>query len=236
MNSRFAQGLRVKGIDLSSRQLQQFHTYYQKLIEWNQKMNLTAITKEEEVYVKHFYDSLTPAFFYSFQDALSICDVGAGAGFPSLPLKICYPHLQVVIVDSLEKRISFLKRLIEALGLKQVSVYHLRAEEFARESSQRASFDVVTARAVAKLSVLSEYCLPLVREGGRFLAMKGSDIEEELQQARRAIKRLGGTVNTVHSFYLPSNMDKRNIVCIEKTSKTPDRYPRKPGKPNKQPL
>lgn len=236
MEPSFEQLLQEKGIDLSPWQLQQFHTYYQNLIEWNQKMNLTAITDEEEVYLKHFYDSLTPGFFCPFSDSLSICDVGAGAGFPSLPLKICFPNIQVTIIDSLKKRVSFLQSLIQTLELDQVSVYHARAEEFARKPVYRASFDIVTARAVARLSVLSEYCLPLVREGGRFLAMKGSDLDDELQQSKRAIGMLGGTVETVHSLHLPGGTDKRQIVCIGKTSKTPDAYPRKSGKPNKQPL
>lgn len=232
----FEQLLQEKGIYLSPWQRQQFHTYYQQLIAWNQKMNLTTIREEEAVYIKHFYDSLTLAFYHHFQDSHAICDVGAGAGFPSLPLKICFPHLQVTIIDTQEKRCSFLRSLREDLQLHDVWIYHARAEAFSREADHRETFDVVTARAVAKLSVLSEYCLPLVREGGRFLAMKGSDIELELQQSRQAMAKLGGTVADLHAFFLPGDAAKRHIVEIEKTAKTPNAFPRKPGKPGKQPL
>ncbi|HET7580534.1 MAG TPA: 16S rRNA (guanine(527)-N(7))-methyltransferase RsmG [Bacillales bacterium] len=236
MEQRFQELLREKGIELSSPQLQQFHTYYEQLIEWNEKINLTAITDREAVYFKHFYDSLTPSFFYDFSRPLSLCDVGAGAGFPSLPLKICFPDLKVTIVDSLNKRIHFLTSLIDALGLKNVEVHHARAELFAKKSEFRESFDVVTARAVAKLPVLCEYCLPLARTGGDFLAMKGASIQPELEESERAIELLGGQLESVESLLIPGEMSKRHIVRISKQAGTPASYPRKPGTPNKRPL
>lgn len=235
MEQHFYALLKEKGINLSPQQLQQFHTYYEQLIEWNQKMNLTAITDKETVFLKHFYDSLTLSFFYDFSGPLTVCDVGAGAGFPSLPLKICFPEIKVTIVDSLNKRIHFLKSLTAKLELEDVSVYHARAEEFGRQEF-RESFDVVTARAVAKLPTLCEYCLPLVRTGGDFLAMKGASIQPELQESERAVKLLGGVIDSVESFTVPGEKSKRHIIRISKQNNTPDTYPRKAGIPNKRPL
>lgn len=235
MEQHFHALLKEKGINLSPQQLQQFHTYYEQLIEWNQKMNLTAITDKETVFLKHFYDSLTLSFFYDFSGPLTVCDVGSGAGFPSLPLKICFPEIKVTIVDSLNKRIHFLKSLTAKLELEDVSVYHARAEEFGRQEF-RESFDVVTARAVAKLPTLCEYCLPLVRTGGDFLAMKGASIQPELQESEHAVKLLGGVIDSVESFTVPGEKSKRHIIRISKQNNTPDTYPRKAGIPNKRPL
>ncbi|HEX6922756.1 MAG TPA: 16S rRNA (guanine(527)-N(7))-methyltransferase RsmG [Bacillales bacterium] len=236
MEQRFQDLLGEKGIHLSSRQLKQFDTYYRLLIEWNEKVNLTAITDREAVYLKHFYDSVSLAFFYDFSRPISVCDVGAGAGFPALPLKICFPEIKVTIVDSLNKRIHFLSSLIEKLDLENVEVHHSRAEVFGKDPAFRESFDVVTARAVAKLPVLSEYCLPLVRPGGDFLAMKGASVESELQQSGQAFKLLGGNFIGVESLIIPGEKGKRHIIHVSKQSKTPDTYPRKPGTPNKRPL
>jgi len=173
----FKEALENKGISLSPRQLEQFAQYFKVLVEWNEKMNLTAITELEEVYLKHFYDSLTVAFTHDFSnEAVSICDVGSGAGFPSIPLKIVYPDLQVTIVDSLNKRITFLKELTTQLALEDVFLYHDRAEVFGKNKQFRESFDYVTARAVARLNVLSELCLPLAKKHGYFLAMKASTL------------------------------------------------------------
>ncbi|WP_010197879.1 16S rRNA (guanine(527)-N(7))-methyltransferase RsmG [Bacillus sp. m3-13] len=228
--------LEEKGISLSSQQLSQFDTYYKLLVEWNEKMNLTAITDEEEVYLKHFYDSITASFYVDLNQELSLCDVGAGAGFPSIPLKICFPNLKVTIVDSLNKRITFLQNLANELGLKNVHFVHDRAETFGKNADYREKFDLVTARAVARLSVLSELCLPLVKEGGMFVPMKAAAASDELEKGKKALQILGGKLEKVHSFSLPLEESERNILIINKIKSTPKKYPRKPGTPNKQPL
>jgi 16S rRNA (guanine527-N7)-methyltransferase len=232
----FEQLLGEKGIVLSSHQLEQFEQYYETLVEWNEKMNLTAITDKQEVYLKHFYDSITAAFYFDFTKSLSICDVGAGAGFPSIPIKICFPHLKITIVDSLQKRIGFLDHLTKVLQLDHVSLYHDRAETFGRKPEMREGFDIVTARAVARLSVLSELCLPLVKIGGTFIAMKAAAIQEEYEHGKKAIEVLGGKVIDIKNFRLPNEGSERNIMLIQKVRSTPKKYPRKPGTPNKTPI
>ncbi|WP_343311184.1 16S rRNA (guanine(527)-N(7))-methyltransferase RsmG [Bacillus atrophaeus] len=232
----FTSGLAEKGISLSSRQLEQFELYYEMLVEWNEKINLTSITEKKEVYLKHFYDSITAAFYVDFKQVNTICDVGAGAGFPSLPIKICFPHLQVSIVDSLNKRITFLEKLAEALQLENTSFYHDRAETFGQRQDLRESYDIVTARAVARLSVLSELCLPLVKKNGLFVALKAASAEEELKAGKKAIATLGGELEQVHSFKLPLEESDRNIIVMRKKKNTPKKYPRKPGTPNKSPI
>jgi 16S rRNA (guanine527-N7)-methyltransferase len=232
----FRQLLAEKGIELTDKQMEQFHLYFQLLVEWNEKMNLTAITVEKDVYLKHFYDSISLAFFEDFAQDKALCDVGAGAGFPSIPLKIVFPSLNVTIVDSLNKRIGFLTELVSALGLEQVSLYHDRAETFGQQDAFRGAFDYVTARAVARLNVLSELCLPLVKKEGFFLALKAAKSEEELIEAKKAIAILGGKFSKEISFELPVTADERHIVVIQKKKETPKKYPRKPGLPNKQPI
>ncbi|WP_338672347.1 16S rRNA (guanine(527)-N(7))-methyltransferase RsmG [Listeria seeligeri] len=232
----FSNALAEKGIELSEVQLKQFRDYFEMLVEWNEKMNLTAITEEKEVYLKHFYDSISAAFYVDFNDFHSICDVGAGAGFPSIPIKICFPHLEVSIVDSLKKRMTFLGALAEKLALTNVHFYHDRAETFGQNKAHREKYDLVTARAVARMSVLSELCLPLVKKGGSFLVMKAAQAEQELQTAEKAIKVLGGKVVNHFSFSLPIEESERNIYVIAKTKETPNKYPRKPGTPNKLPI
>jgi len=232
----FALQLKEKGIELSSFQLQQFETYYELLVEWNEKMNLTAITEKEDVYLKHFYDSVSAAFYFDFTKPYKICDVGAGAGFPSIPLKICFPNLQVSIVDSLNKRISFLEHLATSLQLKNTTFYHDRAETFAQKVDQREGYDIVMARAVARMSVLSELCLPLVKPGGTFIAMKAASAGEEMDIGKKAISAMGGKLDQVHPFLLPEENSERNIIIIQKVKQTPRKYPRKPGTPNKMPI
>ena len=229
------QQLSTHGIELSNKQQQQFQTYYQMLVEWNEKMNLTSMTEEHEVYLKHFYDSIATSFYTDLTKELTICDVGAGAGFPSIPLKIIFPNLKVTIVDSLNKRIHFLNQLAEALELDNVSFVHDRAETYGK-GDYRASYDIVTARAVARLSVLSELCLPLVKKGGHFIALKSSKGEEELEEARFGIGVLGGKVLDTISYELPEDAGERQMIIIDKRSQTPKKYPRKPGTPNKSPL
>ncbi|EEE49362.1 16S rRNA (guanine(527)-N(7))-methyltransferase RsmG [Staphylococcus capitis] len=230
-----SKNLSEHGIELSETQKEQFQTYYQLLVEWNEKMNLTSITEEHDVYLKHFFDSITPSFYYDFDGELCICDVGAGAGFPSIPLKIVFPELKVTIVDSLNKRIQFLNHLAAELGLQDVSFVHDRAESYGK-GAYRESYDIVTARAVARLTVLSELCLPLVKKGGQFIALKSSKGEEELQEANFAINILGGNVKETFSFELPEDAGERQMIVIDKRRQTSKKYPRKPGTPNKSPL
>lgn len=232
----FQEKLKEKGIILTSFQLEQFERYYEMLVDWNERMNLTAITDREEVYLKHFYDSISAAFYYDFRKEWSVCDVGAGAGFPSIPLKIVFPSLKITIVDSLKKRITFLEELAKTLKLENTSFYHDRAESFGQKKEHREHYDVVTARAVARMSVLSELCLPLVKENGAFLAMKAAHAQEELRAAEKAISTLGGKIKEIGSFLLPYEQSERNIIWIEKVKQTPKKYPRKPGVPNKMPL
>jgi 16S rRNA (guanine527-N7)-methyltransferase len=221
---------------LSEKQLEQFERYYKELVEWNEKMNLTAITDREQVYLKHFYDSLTLAFHMDAASVGAMADIGAGAGFPSFPVKIAYPHLQLTIVDSLNKRIHFLEHLAEALGLEQITCIHARAEEAGRKPELRDRFDLVSARAVARLNVLNELCLPFVKSGGIFAAMKGSQSAEELDEAKASIRLLNAKLEKVHTFELPVEHSERNIVLLRKLSATPAKYPRKPGTPAKEPI
>ncbi|WP_048000785.1 16S rRNA (guanine(527)-N(7))-methyltransferase RsmG [Lactiplantibacillus herbarum] len=235
----FKQALAEHGIMLTDQQLSQFATYFKLLVATNEQFNLTTITAEPEVYLKHFYDSITPAFYVpALRDQpLTICDVGAGAGFPSLPLKIVFPQLQVTIVDSLNKRINFLNTLVQELGLSGVRTFHDRAETFAGKSSEhRESYDLVTARAVARLSVLSELCLPLVKVGGQMVALKAANASTETAEGDYAVHLLGGTIVKDEAFTLPVTDDPRHMIVIDKQQPSPKRYPRKPGTPAKQPL
>jgi 16S rRNA (guanine527-N7)-methyltransferase len=228
--------LAEKGIELSQRQMEQYETYYQMLFEWNEKMNLTAITEKPDVYLKHFYDSVSAAFYFDFNKPLDLCDVGAGAGFPSIPIKIAFPEIRVTIVDSLNKRITFLEQLSKELGLEGTTFIHDRAETFGQNPAYREKYQVVMARAVARMSVLSELCLPLAKVGGTFIAMKGNQAGEELQAGEKAISVLGGKLESSHSFTLPVEKSERNILIINKQKPTPKKYPRKPGTPNKTPI
>lgn len=232
----FLNALKEKGIVLNTRQIEQFDTYYHLLVEWNEKMNLTAITDREEVYLKHFYDSISMAFYVDLTESITLCDVGAGAGFPSIPLKICFPNLNVTIVDSLNKRITFLNHLAEQLELDGVQFVHDRAETFGQNPKYREQFDLVTARAVARLSVLSELCLPLVKRGGQFVSMKGAAAENEYEDAKGAIRQLGGILKEEYAFSLPQEESDRHIFVFYKKRATPKKFPRKPGTPNKSPL
>ncbi|KYG89815.1 16S rRNA methyltransferase G [[Bacillus] sp. KCTC 13219] len=232
----FIEALKAKGIELTAAQIAQFKKYFELLVEWNEKMNLTAITDLEGVYLKHFYDSISASFYFDFTKVTSVCDVGAGAGFPSLPIKICFPHLKITIVDSLNKRITFLNHLSEELHLENVEFVHARAEEFGQNAKYREKFDVVTARAVARLSVLSELCVPLVKEGGQFVALKAAAGKQELADAKKAITTLGITLKEEFLFELPVEESERTLYIFNKVKSTPKKYPRKPGVPNKTPI
>ncbi|RSJ59903.1 Ribosomal RNA small subunit methyltransferase G [Streptococcus gordonii] len=232
----FYQLLSQKGIELDDRQKDQFERYFELLVEWNEKINLTAITEKNEVYLKHFYDSIAPVLQGLIDNQeLKLLDIGAGAGFPSLPMKIICPQLDVTIIDSLNKRINFLKLLAGELGLDKVHFYHGRAEDLAQDKAFRAQFDLVTARAVARMQVLSELTIPYLKVGGKLLALKASNAPEELDEAKNALNLLFSKVQDNLSYALP-NGDPRFITVVEKKKETPNKYPRKAGMPNKRPL
>lgn len=224
------------GIFLREEQFAQFTRYYELLVEWNEKMNLTAITEPHDVAVKHMIDSLTAYDAELFLDSVSVIDVGTGAGFPGLPLKIAYPHIKLTLMDSLKKRVGFLQTVVDELGLRDVACVHARAEEGARNPQYREAFDLAVSRAVARLPVLAEYCLPFVKVGGHFLALKGKDYEAEMEEAAKAAKILGGKAPTARRVTLPELDDVHAVVTIEKFTKTSKTYPRKAGTPAKKPL
>ena len=225
-----------QNINLTDQQKFQFERYFELLVEWNQKINLTAITEKEEVYLKHFYDSIAPILQGLIENQeIKLLDIGAGAGFPSLPMKILYPQLDVTIIDSLNKRINFLQLLAEELDIEGVHFYHGRAEDFAQDKHFRAHFDIVTARAVARMQVLSELTIPYLKVGGKLLALKASNAPEELTEAKNALNLLFSKVEDNISYTLP-NGDPRYITIVEKKKETPNKYPRKAGMPNKRPL
>lgn len=223
------------GINLTSEQLDQFKKYMELLLEYNGKINLTAITDKNEILIKHFLDSITLLCAEKAGAGMSVIDIGAGAGFPSLPLKIVRPDLKITMMDSLNKRINFLNCVISALGLTEIEAVHQRAEEGGR-GKMREAFDIAAARAVADLAVLSEYALPFVKVGGYFIAMKGTAPEEEINGAKAAIKTLGGKIENVMDIHIDEGGLNHTLVVIKKLEKTPSKYPRKAGKPAKEPI
>lgn len=231
-----AGGAEELGVRLSSKQLEEFTAYYRLLVEGNKTVNLTAIVDEHEAAVKHFIDSLTCIRAVQIDSGMKLVDIGAGAGFPGIPLKICLPGLFVVLVEAQEKKVKFIARVISELGLKNIYAVHARAEEIGRDPEYRETADLVVARAVAGINMLAEYCLPVVRVGGAFLAMKGPGAGEEVARAKRAIGVMGGEVLKTVSLRLPFTGDERSLVVVKKVNKTPDKYPRRPGVPGKKPL
>jgi 16S rRNA (guanine527-N7)-methyltransferase len=225
--------LEKNGIDLSGQKLAQFCLYGDLLLEWNQKVNLTRIVDPQEVILKHFVDSLSIS---KYLEGLKIADIGTGAGFPGIPLKIVQPDLKLYLVDSLKKRLDFLREVVLRLGLNEVEIIHTRVEEMGRNRRYRAGFDIVTSRAVARLPILLEYAVPLLKVKGIFIAMKGSKADNELAEAKAALVKLGAEVVKVEKFSLGAEAEHRSIVIIQKISITPDEYPRKPGIPSKYPL
>lgn len=234
MEQTFKEKMEKKCPEITQLQQEQFEKYKDLLLEWNEKINLTAITDEDDIILKHFIDSMT--ILKHIDNNSSIVDVGTGAGFPGIPVKITNPSLNVTLVDSLNKRLLFLGDVINQLNLKRIKTVHSRAEEFGQNKLYREKFDVATSRAVANLSVLVEYLLPLVKIGGKCICMKGSEIEEELKNSKQAINILGGEIEKVEEFTLPGSDIKRNIIIIKKIKQTPKAYPRNPGTPSKKPL
>lgn len=222
-------------ISISDKQVNQFIKYMDMLLSYNEGFNLTAITDKNEIILKHFVDSITLIQSQKLEEGVSMIDIGAGAGFPSLPVKIVRPDIRVTMLDSLNKRINFLENVIESLDLKDIYAIHLRAEDGGR-TEMRENFDIATARAVANLSVLAEYALPFVKVGGYFLAMKGSAPEEEINAAKPAIRELGGKIEGVMEIAIDNGEINHSIVMIKKIEKTPSKYPRKAGKPVKDPI
>lgn len=224
------------GITFSEVQIHQFLDYYECLVEKNKVMNLTAITEYEEVVLKHFIDSLSIVKAIDMKKCKKVIDIGTGAGFPGIPLKIAFPELELVLLDSLNKRVLFLKETIDKLGLTGITAVHARAEDAARKETYRESFDLCVSRAVANLSSLSEYCLPFVAKGGLFVSYKASDVEEEVKEVKHALYLLGGKMKEKIEFVLPSSDIGRSFIIIEKVKTTPLKYPRKAGLPSKEPL
>ena len=221
-------------IDFSVEQLEKFYRYMELLMEWNEKINLTAIIEPEEIILKHFIDSLT--IYKDLKNAKSFVDVGTGAGFPGIPIAIINNTLKVTLVDSLNKRLIFLQEVIKELNLNNVELVHARAEEFGQNKKYREKFDIATSRAVANLATLSEYLIPLVKINGKCLCMKASDVNEEISQSQKAIELLGGKITNVEEFNLPQSDIGRTIIIIDKIKMTPNKFPRKAGTPSKEPI
>ena len=236
MSKVFKKKLEELNITLTEEQHKQFFRYYELLVEWNTFMNLTGITEYEEVNEKHFVDSLSFVKAIDVDKIETVIDIGTGAGFPGIPLKIAFPHLKVTLLDSLNKRIKFLDTVIEELGLTDISTIHGRAEDFAKKVDYREQYDLCVSRAVANLATLSEYCLPYVKKGGMFVPYKSGEIDDELKQAEKAVKILAGNIKKVEKFELPGTDIKRSFVVINKTGVTAKKYPRKAGLPSKEPL
>lgn len=235
--SHFKEGLSKLNISYSDVKLEEkFSIFYDMLIERNKVMNLTAITEFDEVIEKHFLDSIALGSFIDLTRPCKLIDLGTGAGFPGIPLKILFPQLDIVLVDSLNKRVKFLEEVILTLQLEKISAIHGRAEELAKKVEFREQFDYCVSRAVANLSTLCEYCLPFVKLGGKFCAYKSKDVENEVENAKKAIYLLGGMLSNVHKFQLPDTDYERAFVVIEKREKTAKKYPRKAGMPGKEPL
>lgn len=229
-------GCKELGLNLSEQQVEQFIKFYELLVEWNKVMNLTGITEYEEVISKHFLDSLLLVKAYDMKRADSIIDIGTGAGFPGIPLKIVFPEKKLVLLDSLGKRIKFLNQVVDNLDLQQIELIHARAEDYAKKEEYREQFDLAVSRAVANLASLSEYCIPFVKLGGAFVPYKSGSIEEELKQSEKAVSILGGKRMEYKELLLPDTDITRTFIVIEKVKHTSKKYPRKAGLPTKEPL
>ena len=236
MSQIFESKLNALSITLTEMQKKQFDKFYELLVEWNKVMNLTGITEYEEVNEKHFIDSVSIVKAVDINNVETVIDIGTGAGFPGIPLKIAFPHLKVVLLDSLNKRINFLNTVINELGLTDIKTIHGRAEDYAKQAEYREQFELCVSRAVANLSTLSEYCIPYVKLGGFFVPYKSGEIDEEVLDAKNAMHILGGKLEEVIKFQLPDTEINRSFVKIKTTQNTAKKYPRKAGLPAKEPL
>jgi len=236
MNKLLLEKVNELSISLNEKQIEQFIKFYHLLVEWNKVMNLTGITEYEEVVEKHFIDSLSLVNAIDIYECKNVIDIGTGAGFPGIPLKIAFPHLKITLLDSLNKRIKFLNTVIDELGLEDIHTIHGRAEDFAKQEDYREQYDLCVSRAVANLSTLSEYCLPYVKVDGMFIPYKSGDIEEELYNSKKAVQILGGKIENTIKFELPGTDIGRSFVKIKKIKNTGKKYPRKAGLPSKEPL
>lgn len=236
MSNKFENQLKELDIELTETQKQQFNKYYELLTEWNKVMNLTGITEYDEVNEKHLVDSLAIVKAVDMNGVSSVIDIGTGAGFPGIPLKIAFPQLHVVLLDSLNKRIKFLDAVIEELGLEDIITLHGRAEDYARKEEYREKFDLCVSRAVANLATLSEYCIPYIRVGGIFISYKSGNIEDELNASKKAVNVLGGSLEDTVKFQLPGTEIGRSFVKVKKNKNTAKKYPRKAGLPGKEPI
>lgn len=236
MSLKFEEMLDEFNISYTDRMLEQFNLYYDILIQWNKFMNLTGITEYHDVTVKHFIDSLSIVKIIDMTNVSSLIDVGTGAGFPGIPIKIIFPHIKICLLDSLNKRVKFLNEIISKLDLDNISALHGRAEEVAKRGEYREKYDLCVSRAVANLSSLSEYCLPFVKKGGQFISYKSSDIDKELLSSKHAISVLGGKIEDIIKFKLPNTDIDRSLILINKVNVTNRKYPRKAGMPAKEPL
>lgn len=222
-------------INISDEQADAFVRYYNLLISWNKKINLTSITEFKDVVLKHFVDSLSIVYIYDMNINAKLVDVGSGAGFPGIPLKIAFPRLKVTLIDSLDKRVNFLNHVIDELKLKDITAVHTRAEEYGN-SKYRETFDMCVTRAVSNLSVISEYCLPLVKPGGYFIPYKANNVEEEISKYEMAVEEFGGAIDDVSIYELPDSDITRSLILIYKDGNTPKKYPRRNGLPSKRPI
>ena len=236
MNYKIENNLQKIGMKLDDIKIRQFDEYYRMLVEWNKVMNLTGITEYEDVWEKHYIDSLSIVKIQNMDRFEKIIDVGTGAGFPGIPLKIAFPHLKVTLLDSLNKRIHFLNAVIDRLELKDIYTIHGRAEDYAKQETYREQYDLCVSRAVANLATLSEYCLPYVKIGGMFIPYKSGDIDDEIVDSEKAVNILGGKLLKVEKFELPGTDIGRSLVQIEKVKNTGNKYPRKAGMPSKEPI
>ena len=236
MNKRLLDKVESLSLSLDEKQVQQFITFYEMLVEWNKVMNLTGITEYDKVVEKHFVDSLSLVKAIDINKSETVIDIGTGAGFPGIPIKIAFPHLKVTLLDSLNKRIKFLNAVIDELGLEGIETIHGRAEDFAKQEKYREQYDLCVSRAVANLSTLSEYCLPYVKVNGMFVPYKSGDIDEELNNSKKAVQILGGKIEDSIKFQLPGTDIGRSFVKIKKIKNTGKKFPRKAGLPSKEPL
>ena len=221
-------------IELSEHQIEQFYIYMKLLTEWNEKINLTAIIEPKEIILKHFIDSLTISS--QIQQSITIADIGSGAGFPGIPLKIVNPEKELVLIDSLSKRVNFLNEVIKKCNINGITAIHARVEEIGHNSKYRGQFDVTTSRAVAKLNVLLEYMMPLGKLGGKCICLKGPNIDDEIEESKKALNILGGEISKIEKINLPDSDNKRTIIEVLSVKQLPNKYPRKPGTPTSSPL